>query len=327
MMSAGRGGGRRGSSTVVGVALIILILVLLAGVTVFSFTGLANDNVRTAEVRATATYDLDVDRPSARHENITITPDAQSVTAEATLHLEINGRRVHTWDDEADPVTVSCVYPQDEILVIAEGQGVSHIVQDVTPAVAHDCRWNRFDWKFEYANVNGSRVRIAPEYDFGVSIDPDGPGPDPRGYNIGPIPLSNPWHHVERYDKDIEGVEGPVYVMVMTDNVHWNNAPTWAPPGTYNWSDDPPPSRDPGNNSYKVNGNNVVPTPGGSEPTNDIYMLFKPGCDQSQIVILDERAGYDNQITIEGTVAIPNTNSITEGTVYNVSGVYCPYDS
>ncbi len=312
---------RRGASTVIGVALLILILVLLAGVTVFSFTGIANDNVRTAEVRATATYDLDVDQPSVTHENITITPEAQSVSAEADLHLEINGRRVHTWDDEADSVTVSCVFPQDEVLVIAEGEGVSQIVQDVTPRVAHDCRWNRFDWKFEYANVNGSRVRIAPEYDFGVSINPDGPGSQ-----VGPVPLSNPWHHVKRYDKDLEGVEGPVYVMVMTDNVHWNSAPAWAPPGKYNWSDDPPPSRDPGADSYEINGNSLNKTPGGSEPTNDIYMIFKPGCDKSQIKIVGESAGYDNQITIEGNVAIPNTNTVTIGKTYNVSGVFCPYD-
>jgi len=104
----------------------------------------------------------------------------------------------------------------------------------------------------------------------------------------------------------------------MTDNVHWNSTGSGR-----NWTDPAP--GEPGIDSYYVDpSGEVVLTPGGSEPTNDIYMVFKPGCSGSELLLIDESAGYDNRIFINGQVAIDNTNSVSGGTVLSAPGVNCP---
>jgi hypothetical protein len=149
--------------------------------------------------------------------------------------------------------------------------------------------------------------------------------------NLGQISLQNDWHYIQRYDDGLEGLDGPVFVIVMVDNVHTTNVPDPDLHGSvtdgvyYNWTDEPPSGLNPGANSYSISGDEVVPIDtDATEPTNDIYIVFQPGCDGSRVAFVDESAGYDNQIYLDDTRIIDNTNDDIEGETFDAPAVECP---
>jgi len=58
------------------------------------------------------------------------------------------------------------------------------------------------------------------------------------------------------------------------------------------------------------------------EPTDDVYMAFKPGCSESQFKFLRMEGGYNNQILLDGTELF-RTDDASEGQIYTGPGVDC----
>jgi hypothetical protein len=165
--------------------------------------------------------------------------------------------------------------------------------------------------RFAYAVVGNRQMPLQDEtYEFTLAIDPDGPTSQLGDEDF---PTTNPWIYIQRYDRRIEGFDPPVYVIVFPDNVHWN----------YDWQDEPPASiRAAMPNAYEIQGGNVVVNGSAVEPTNDVYMVFKPGCTESKFKFISMSGGYNNQILFDG-VEMFRTDATTAGTVYTRRGVDC----
>jgi len=121
----------------------------------------------------------------------------------------------------------------------------------------------------------------------------------------------------------------------MVDNVHWNDVPdpsahSEVPAGQqYNWTDDPPSGLAPGENSVTVQSDGTLVTDSSSstEPTNDVFLVFKPGCEGSRLKFIKNDAGYDNRIYLDGSVIVDDANAATEGQVFTAPGVECRGDA
>lgn len=335
MFGSGFGSARpaRAISTPVGVVLMVLVLFMLVGVATVVTTGLADEAMESAQPHGIAKFDVDV--YDAGSENLSIAAE-QLGGPNSTYDLRVNGHAVHRWDGR-DPLDLTCLYPGDHVQIVSRAGDTTSLVREHRMERSLQCeRIGPIPEKFEYAYVNDDRVRVQEDFSFSVGIDPDGPGPDRDFGNdvherdIGPVPVTNKWHYVRRYDRRINGYEPPVWVIVMTDNVHWREGTGY---DGYNWTDDPPSSNpEPGIDSYTIDGGSVNPEPAGSEPTNDIYLVFKPGCSESEMQIVDVDAGYDNRIYVNGDVAIEDTFDYSRDNASRVDppveidapGVNCP---
>jgi len=327
-----------GVSTPVGVTLMVIIVVLLATLTVVLTTDIARSTQESAQVHGIGTFDIEFEEGG--NDSLKIAP-ASLQNKDTTYILEVNDHRVYRWDGH-ERLDFSCLYPGDYIEIISKEGDTTHSVQEYRMERALACeRIRPLPEKFEYAYIDNEtasqKVRVQPDFTFGIEIDPDGPGSDDTygnpvaKKNIGTVPVTNHWHYIRRYDKPVEGFSPPVWVIVMTDNVHWNSG-GGAP--AENWTDDP--SGEPGIDSYSIkstgSGNELVTETAGSEPTNDIYMVFKPGCSGSELRIITVEAGYHNRVYVNGNVAVPDTydystaNSSPDPTpvTLNAPGVNCP---
>lgn len=74
--------------------------------------------------------------------------------------------------------------------------------------------------------------------------------------------------------------------------------------------------------SFELDGSDVRVTAGGVEPTNDVYMMFEPGCSESRFKFLRMQGGYNNQILLDGSELF-RTDSASAGQVYTGLGVDC----
>ncbi|WP_436932421.1 hypothetical protein [Halosimplex halobium] len=303
--------GGSGVSTPVGVTIMVAIVVLLATLVTVMTTDLARSTQDSARVHGVGTFDVEFQESG--NDSLRIAPDALR-NEDTTYILEVNDNRVHRWRGH-EPLEFTCLYPGDHVEIVSKEGETTYPVQEHTVERALSCeRIRPLPEKFEYAYIENrttlEKVRVQPDFTFGIEIDPDGPGPDRtlgndvHKRNIGTIPVTNQWHYIRKYDKPIEGLSPPVWVIVMTDNVHWKSVG-----GGLNWTDDP--TGAPGSDAYSISstgsGNDLVLEPSGSEPTNDIYMLFKPGCSGSTLKILDVSAGYHNRIYVNDRVAVPDT--------------------
>jgi len=334
----------RGVSTVVGAALIVAIVVLLSVVTIMTVTSIGQSQLSKAEVQGVSQHSFDVE--VAGEDTLSIRPQSVSSVGEETeFGLYINREKVTTWDG-TEAVEIRCLYPGDHVLIRSEGAERSAVIQEHYFDRTTDCAgFNAFPDKFQHARVKLESESAYDEYEindryaFGLAIEPNGDSvagdaTGSKDMNLGPISLGNEWHYVKQYDREVAGLEPPVFVVVMVDNVHWENAPkASAHPEVdagdyYNWTDSPPTGLDIGSGAFSVaDGGSINPTPSGSEPTNDAYLVFKPGCDGSKFVFVDETAGYDNRIYLGGTEIISNTNTATKGTVFSAPGVKCRGDA
>ncbi|MBX0349534.1 type IV pilin [Halomicroarcula pellucida] len=322
------GVGKRGVSPVVGVALLVLIVVLLVTVAGTMATSLGSDALTSATVHSQAQYGAAIDEGSKDTLELRVRGYNQRAP-ETTFELQINGRVVKHWDGQSS-VSLRCVYPGDHIYVASINGETSRKVEEYYVQEPTDCpSYNTFPAKFKYAIVDGTSHQINERYAFGLAIDPNGEQfaadyTGSNGMNLGPISLANPWHHIKMYERPIEGLDPPVFVVVMVDNVHWTAVPS---PG-YNWTDAPPSGLDPGEDAYSItDGKITTDSSSSTEPTNDVFLLFKPGCDQSTVVFVKNDAGYDNEIYLEGTKVIDDANSVSPGTVFTAPGVTCRGDA
>jgi hypothetical protein len=307
--------GALGVSTPVGVTLMIVIVVLLATLVTVTTTDLARSTQDSAQVHGVGTFDVQFQESG--NDSLRISPDTLR-NEDSTYILEVNDNRVYRWDGH-EPLEFTCLYPGDHIEIVSKEGETTYPVRDYRMERGLSCeRIRALPEKFEYAYIENQsaldKVRVQPEFTFGIEIDPDGTGPDDTLGNdvhkqdIGKIPVTNQWHYIRKYDKPIEGFSPPVWVIVMTDNVHWKSVG-----GGLNWTDDP--SGAPGSDAYKIDDTtgDLLLRPADSEPTNDIYMVFKPGCSQSELKVVDVSAGYHNRIYVNDQVAIPDTAPYNSG--------------
>jgi sulfur carrier protein ThiS len=274
-------------------------------------TDIARSSQDRAQVHGIGTFDIEF--VETGDDTLKIAPDSLR-NRDSTFIVEVNDHRVHRWDGH-ERLDSTCLYPGDRIEIVSKEGETTYPVQEYELERALSCeRIRPLPEKFEYAYIENQttldKVRVQPDFTFGVEIDPDGSGTDDTmGYsvhkqNIGTIPVNNQWHYIRKYDEQVEGMEPPVWVIVMTDNVHWKYADAG---GSLNWTDDP--TGAPGSDSYEIDDStgDLLLRPDDSEPTNDIYMVFKPGCSGSDLKIVDVSAGYHNTIYVNGQVAVPDT--------------------
>ncbi|MFB6151249.1 MAG: hypothetical protein ABEJ40_05530 [Haloarculaceae archaeon] len=228
--------------------------------------------------------------------------------------LLVNGEAVYTWEggNTERARRLSCLNAGDDVYVRADAAGDrTFSIEKHEVAAPTDCALPGAASRFAYARVGDRSVPILDtDYEFTLSIDPD--GPDSVNGDVD-FPATNPWVYVQRYDRKIEGLEPPVYVVVFPDNVgsvsDWRSEPSDA-------------EREEMTQSYEVNGEDVVVTAGGVEPTDDVYLVFKPGCSKSQFKFLRMQGGYNNQILLDGTELF-RTDDANRNQVYDGPGVKC----
>lgn len=321
----------RAIAPVIGVVLLVAIVVLLVAVSAVTFVSIGESGTESAALQGTGSFDFGQRGDTG---NLTIQPDAVRSRSEATFHLRINGRDAHEWNGH-DPVEVSCLVPGDRITVVSmTDTGSSSIVQEYDFQSATICPDMTFEERFKFARVGPDsdtmrRVEVGDDVAFGLTIDPDGPGPDPYyGWassdppRVNNISLANDWHYVQAYTEGqpIEGLEPPVWVFVLTDNVHWDDVPDGSG-SSANWSNDPGSFGDPVEKTYDLesgsNGREVDLQPrvtddtdDSDEPTNDIYLVFKPDCPKSTLKVVAQQGGYENAIYLNDEEIVENTNDL-----------------
>ena len=332
-----RGGDRRGLTQVVGVALLVAIVVLLAGVTVAMTVSLGSDRLDAAAVHDSGKYAFDVE--DAEHLEIQAA-HRTGRGADADFQLAINGNAVHEWDGTGT-LEVECLYPGDRAVIrTIDDEGHSRLVMDHVIDHATTCpQFNTFPEKFAHAVVDGTSYKVNDRYAFGLAIDPNGDAvaTDYNGghdMQLGRISLANRWHYVKLYDREIEGLDPPVFVVVMVDNVHWTDVPNPAAHPSvsagdrYNWTDDPPAGLTTGADSYRLDDGHIVTNSStATEPTNDVFLVFKPGCEASTLKFIEQNAGYANRISLNGTVIIDDASSAAPGQTFTAPGVPCRGDA
>jgi len=325
----------RGVSPVVGAVLLVTVAVLLIATAGVMSVSLSEDALGTATVHSQGQYDIDVENRAEQTLKLRVNA-YQERAPDTEFRIRINDRVTYRWDGETD-LEMTCFYPGDELFVYTAAGDTTYPVTEFIVEEPTDCdRYTTFRDKFEYGVINGQSLQIRDPYDFGLALEPNGDSKaydsnGDKGQNLGPISLQNEWHHIERFDTDLEGVEAPVFLIVMVDNVHMTNVPDPSKHpevdsgNYYNWTDEPPAGLTPGASSFNINGNDVDPVGGdATEPTNDIYILFKPGCDQSKVVFLEENHSYDNRLYQDGTVVIENTDGQPGGKEFTAPGLGCP---
>jgi flagellin-like protein len=300
---AGRAGDRSVAS-IIGVLLLVAVAIVAAMLTVvLALTILPQDEPSTAY-----TASFQIDRSNGE---VVIRPS--HVQPGNRYQLSVNGAEIYEWtDNQAQPVT--CLNAGDELRIVAEEADTddSYLVREHDVAAPTRCSLAGGASRFAFAVVGNRQMPLLDEaYDFSLAIDPDGPTSQLGSEDF---PTTNPWVYVQRYDTQIEGLGPPVYVVVFPDNVHNSG---------YDWDDDPPAAvREAMPNAYSIQGGNVVVNGSAVEPTNDVYMVFAPGCTESTFVFVRMSGGYNNQILLDGQEMF-RTSSTTSGTVYTRRGVDC----
>lgn len=288
----------RAVSSVLSVVLLIAVVVVIAMVVVVGALTFLPDG--DASPRPDATFSFDRDSGGV----LTVVPEYMQDGV--TFDLLINGRNVYSW--EGDGLTedrrLRCLFPGDEVLVRADMQGDrSYVMARHEVDTATACPLTGTSVQVASAIVEDARVQLfEPTYEFTLKLDPQG-----AGAGEDPVPVTNGWHYVQRFDRSLEGLDGPTYVIVLADNADYD--------------DDPPEGN--GADSFEIVGDQVVARPGGSEPTNDIYLVFSPGCQESKLKLVDVRASYANDVLLGDTIVVEDTSAASVPTVYNAPGVTC----
>lgn len=294
----------RGVSPLISVILMVAVTVIIGAVlAVGAMTLLPSDGDLSVRPDADFTFDRD-------DGDIVVTPTYMTEGVE--FDLLINGVDAYTWTGGrgATEQPLSCLNEGDEVYIRADTQGDrTFSIEDHEVRAPTKCELSGTGAQFAYARVGNRKMPLEGSgYEFTLSIDPDGPNAINGDTDY---PSSNPWVYVQRYEKELEGLTPPVYVVVFPDNVDSG------------WGTEPSDSdRQEMTNTYEVNGNSVTPTPSGIEPTEDVYLLFKPGCDGSTLEFLEMDGSYNNQILLDGEELF-RTDSATTGEEYDVPGVTC----
>jgi len=299
--------------------MIVVLIVTVAGATVY---GLGQSGLDSTAVHGAGAYEFEVTDDN----RMRITPQAVD-SRDSTFVVRINGVDTYEWDGQ-HALEVTCLFPNDRIQIYTRTDGNTNLLVDRTVGATLECSLGLVD-RFKYVIVNGDQFEVGSRYEFDLAIDPDGPGTDATYGNdvfkqdIGSVPLSNDWHYSKMYDHSVEGMGPPVWVYVMTDNVHWRTANAHP---SLNWTDPPPSGATPGQGTYHLDASDdIVTTPsqGAGEPTNDLYMVFEPGCDGSEVLLVNEEAGYDNWIMMDGEPVIEGTDGESDNS-FSAPAIPCP---
>jgi len=299
--SGNHAGDERAVSTVVGVALLLLIVLLMAVTAGSMFLDLGQSGLSTVHDQGMFEGDITKEGERAVIESRAV----KEYSEEVDFVLEVNGEEVRRWDGQ-DSVEIECLYPGDHVQLFSKGPEQTFLIDEYYFDRATECPGYRtFPEKFEHVVVDGTAHAVNDRYAFGLTIKPDDDD------SIGNVSLSNEWHHVKLYNEEIEGFEPPVFVMMLVDNVHQSGVP----PGyadEYGWDDAPPSDLTIGEDAYEVNGGDVAFTPAGAgdatEPTDDLLLVFKPGCDGSDLRLIGVEAGYENKVYLDGEEIIDDTS-------------------
>jgi hypothetical protein len=290
----------RGAVPIVGIMLIVALAILISMVV---FVGVAPLLPSDADAAGPGNaYTITRDDGS-----IDVVP--QYTSGDREYELIVDGRAVETWRSGAleERLTLRCLFPEDRVAVRERrGDGTTFVVSRHDVVTPTDCPLSGTAASFASAIVDGREVNLfSQQYEFTLQIDPQGEG---TADGVGPVPVTNDWHYVQRYDRSLEGLSAPVYVVVLADNADYDaDAPA-----------------DNGANAYAISGDSIVPNTGsGTEPTNDIYLAFSPGCDASTLKLVAEQAGYDNSILVGDEVVIEDTNAASAGTEYEAPAATC----
>jgi len=338
----------RGVSTVVGATLVVAIVVLLSVATIAMVLALGQSELSKSNPQNIGQYSLDIE--SEGDDTLVVRPQAATDLGDGTeFGLYINREKITTWDG-TEAVEIRCLYPGDYVMIRSEGAERSAVIQEHYFDRTTDCAgFNAFPDKFQHARVKLESESAYDEYEindryaFGLALDPKGDHTwsssdivgTSNNVDFAPIPLSNRWHYVEQYDREIEGLEPPVFLVVMVDNVHWYNRPEQglhaSISGEYNWTDAPPDGFVTGNTPASFNidddGNvNVISTQA-SEPTDDVFLVVKPGCDQTRVKFVKELTGFDNDVYFQGSKIIDDVQTTSYPKEITGPGVECRGDA
>mgnify|MGYP000126758106 FL=1 len=288
------------ATPVIGTILMVAVVVVIATVlTVGALTFLPDEE---PSPRPEASFQFDRSASGV----LAVTPTYME--DDTRFDLLVDGQRVYSWrgDGLSEQRRLRCLFPGNELTIRSRAQsGRSYLIASHEVETATACSLPGTSVPFASVIVEDRAVSLFdPSYEFSLYIDPQGEG---TADGEGPISVTNGWHYVQRYDRSLEGLDGPTWVIVLADNADYDAE---APP-------------DAGADAYEIQGDQVVPTAGGSEPTNDIYLVFSPGCDQSTLKLVEVQASYDNSVLLGETVVIEDTSTATE-TTYDAPGVTCP---
>lgn len=290
----------RGASSVVGIVLLVAVAVVIGSVTVaLALTLVPDQQPGTA---SQAAFDFDRTGGDLAVQPLNIPEDTQ-------FELRINENPAYTWTDTSTR-RLSCLNPGDRIDIVSTDTdtGRSHLLKSREVQTATECSLSGTTTRFTYAKVGEKQVPLTDQdYEFTLAIDPNGPTQTEGDTDY---PTTNPWNYVQRYDRSVEGLDAPVYVVVFADNAPWDTEPTAE-------------EREQMADTFHVTeSGDLVTTPDNFEPTNDVYTIFKPGCDQSTFRYVGRSASYDNQILLDGEELFVDSNA-TAGTDYGAPGVEC----
>jgi len=320
--------GERGISPVVGVVLLAGIVVLLIAVAAYAVVGVSENALGTAAVHSQSNYDVDIEN----EKNKQLTMDLrgfQDRAPDTEFVLSINDKAVRRWQGRGDDdIGIECLYPGDEVQLISANGDTTVLLEDFEVENPTECtKYNSFENKFPNAVVDGTTYQVRDEYELGLSIVPDGDS------SIGKISLQNDWHYVKLVeDRTVNGLEPPVFIIVATDNVHRSNVPSDSLPDVptgaqYDWDDAPPSGLNPGADSWVIENGKFKRGNGGTavtEPTNDLFFVFKPGCDESTLVLTQWSGTYENDIYLGDQKVIDDTTAVSTPKEFDTPGVECP---
>jgi FlaG/FlaF family flagellin (archaellin) len=303
-----------GVSPVIGLVLLFGIVIAVAAVAGAGFVSFGDE--LPEETPPSAGFDLEVNQDDGKME---IVPTYMSGNTE--LLLKINGKTAYEWtgDNATESRTVTCLKRNDSVRVVSASGDRQYTAFEKKLDYPLRCNLDGVGKQFAFAKVGDREVPVADQdYSFDISIDPDGPDSVKGDRDI---PATNPWNIVYRYDRTVEGLEAPVYVITFADNV---GSCCGLQDASY---DSEPPSdlREETTENFEVesDGNLDIQAARGPEPTDDTWIVFQPGCEESTFKFAGEAAGYDNQILLDGEVIIPNTNTATDGEEFTADGVEC----
>lgn len=293
---------QRGLTPIVSIALMTLVVIILAVVVIIgALTFLPEDQ----SVRPNADFTFE-------HTGTSLEVRPVYMDNGNEFNLRLNEKQAYTWtgNGATEERKLSCLNEGDTVRITSSpAPRRTYLIEDYTVKTPTDCGLAGSTSRFTYASVDGRKMPLESEsYEFSLAIDPNGPN-SVNGDTT--YSTTNSWNYIEKYDRTVEGLDPPVYVIVFADNVgDWSSEPTES-------------DLDGMATSYSVDASgNVSPTPSGSEPTNDVYMVFQPDCDQSQFLYVDKEASYDNHIYLDGDLLFVDSDTSPE-TTFSAPGVQC----
>lgn len=292
----------RGVSPVIGAIVLLAIVVVIAAVAGAGFVSLGGE--LPEETPPSSAFDLDVDRDNGTMEFV-----PTYMRGDTELQLRINGKTAYEWtgDNATESRTVTCLKRGDSVRIVNTNGDREHTAFEQTLDAPLRCNLDGIGKQFAYAKVGDREVPINEQnFKFDLSINLH-----QNGNTV--VPASNPWNVVYRYDRTVEGLDEPVYIVVFADNVDFSDTPT------QNLQEETLDAF-----SVDEGGNvDIEPHPNGVEPTEDVWVAFKPGCDQSKFMYLGEETAGDHSVMLNGATMIPSTDSTPTGTIYTADGVDC----